>query len=183
MSKKHVFNDSDYLSGDGMLTSVWGPPMWHILHTTSFNYPVNPTEEQKKHYFDFYSNLKNILPCKYCRDNLTNNLKKLPMTMSVFKNRDTLSRYIYNLHEIVNTMLGKSSGLSFEDVRDRYEHFRARCIENPKKLKEHTENGCTEPLYGIKSKCVLNIVPKDNRLKSFKIDPKCSLKKGIKKTK
>ena len=28
----------DYLSGDGMLTSVWGPSLWHYLHTMSFNY-------------------------------------------------------------------------------------------------------------------------------------------------
>ena len=74
MSKKYIFSDSDYNSGDGMMTSVWGPPMWHVLHTISFNYPIKPTNEQKKFYYNFYSNLKNILPCKYCRDNLTNNI-------------------------------------------------------------------------------------------------------------
>ena len=35
-----VFNSNDFNSGDGMLTSVWGP-MWHTLHAVSFNYPVN----------------------------------------------------------------------------------------------------------------------------------------------
>ena len=188
MSKKYVFNDSDYHSGDGMMTSVWGPPLWHVLHTMSFNYPVDPTDEQKKHYFNFYSNLKNVLPCRYCRENLTNNLTKLPLTIEVFKNRDTLSKYVYDLHEIVNTMLGKTSGLLYEDVRDRYEHFRSRCLEEPTKIKkipnlkiETIEKGCTEPLYGVKSKCVLNIVPRDDRISSFKMDPKCILKKGGKK--
>jgi hypothetical protein len=184
MSKKHVFDNNDYHSKDGMMTSIWGPPMWHILHTLSFNYPIEPTKEQKKHHFNFYDNLKNILPCRYCRDNLSNNLKKMPLTMSVFKNRDTLSKYVYELHEVVNKMLGKTSGLTFEDVRDRYEHFRSRCVEPPKNKEiQHTslEKGCTEPLYGVKSKCVLNIVPKDNRIKSFKMDPKCILKKGTKK--
>ena len=47
---------------------------------------------------------------------------------------------------------------------------------------DSVEKGCTEPLYGIKSKCVLNIVPRDDRLNSFKMDPKCVLKKGGKKT-
>jgi hypothetical protein len=191
MNHKYVFNENDYQSGDGMMTSVWGPPMWHILHTVSFNYPVNPTEEQKKHYYNFYNSLKNILPCRYCRENLINNLTKLPLTMDVFKNRDTLSRYIYELHETINQMLGKKSGLSYEDVRDRYEHFRSRCLENPKKSKTSTktvngapkEKGCTEPLYGIKSKCVLNIIPRDDRITSFKMDPKCILKKGKKSTK
>jgi hypothetical protein len=180
MSKKYIFSDSDYNSGEGMMTAVWGPALWHVLHTISFNYPINPTEDQKKHYFNFYNNLQNILPCRYCRENLAKNLVKLPLVMDVFKSRDSLSYYVYQLHETVNTMLDKKSGLSYEDVRDRYEHFRSRCLTNPKKIKKklNVESGCTEPLYGIKSKCILNIVPRDDRLTSFKMDPKCILKKG-----
>ena len=36
---RYVFTYTDYNSGDGMLTSVWGPGLWHYLHTMSFNYP------------------------------------------------------------------------------------------------------------------------------------------------
>ena len=184
MNKYHSpFTQDDYNSGDGMMTSVWGPPMWHILHTLSFNYPVHPTEEDKKHYYKHYKNLVNILPCKYCRTNLANNLKNHKLTKAVMKNRDSLSRWVYELHEIVNTMLNKKSGLSYEDVRDRYEHFRARClIDSNEKTDIKVEKGCTEPLYGVKSKCVINIVPRDDRLNSFKIDPKCVITKE-KKTK
>lgn len=183
MSKKYVFSDDDYNSSDGMITSIWGPPMWHVLHTISFNYPIDPTPEQKKHYYKFYSNLKNVLPCRYCRENLKSNLTKMPLTMNVFKNRDTLSRYVYELHEMVNEMLNKKSNLSYEDVRDRYEHFRSRCLEDPKKIKSNIEKGCTESKYGIKSKCILNIVPRDNRISSIKIDPKCKITtKPVKKT-
>ena len=59
--------------------------------------------------------------------NLHNNLKSLPLKMSDMKSRDTFSRYIYNLHELINKMLKKKSGLTYTDVRKRYEHFRARC--------------------------------------------------------
>jgi hypothetical protein len=76
---------------------------------------------------------------------------------------------------MVNEMLNKKSNLSYEDVRDRYEHFRSRCLENPKKPKNNIEKGCTESKYGIKSKCILNIVPRDNRISSIKIDPKCKI--------
>ena len=48
-----VYNDKDFNSNDGMLTTVWGPSMWHYLHTMSFNYPVNPTPKDKKYYKDF----------------------------------------------------------------------------------------------------------------------------------
>jgi len=176
-----VFTKKDYNAGDGMLTSVWGPPMWHYLHTMSFNYPVNPTPEDKKHYRDFVLNLRYVLPCKYCRMNLKTNLKTLPLNMSNMASRDTFSRYIYNLHELVNKLLKKTSNLSYCDVRERYEHFRARCTEEKPKLfkvlKTKTlkkrEKGCTEPLYGKKSKCVLNIVPQDDKGTTIQIDKKC----------
>jgi len=176
-----IFNENDFNSGDGMITSVWGPPMWHVLHTISFNYPVKPNEEQMKQYFNFYANLENILPCKFCRDNLKNNLKKLPLTKKVMTSRNTLSRWVYYLHETVNKMLGKKSNLTYEMVRERYEFFRSRCVEDPNSKKSanrtKTESGCVEPLYGVKSKCILNIVPRDNRKKSFVMDPKCKLKR------
>ena len=104
-NKNKTFKKQDYLSGDGMLTSVWGPSMWHYLHMMSFNYPVLPTEENKKHYRDFILNLQNVLPCKYCRMNLKTNFKQMPLTMNHMKNRDNFSRYVYDLHEIVNKML------------------------------------------------------------------------------
>jgi hypothetical protein len=181
---KKIYSKNDYNSGDGMLTSVWGPSAWHLLHTMSFNYPVEPTQEQKHHYRNFVLNLKNVLPCKYCRMNLKTNLKELPLTMECMKNRDTFSRYIYNLHELINRKLKKKSNLKYCDVRERYEHFRSRCTEDlPKlfkfdqKLRDQIKNtegkGCTEPLYGKKSKCIIKIVPQEEKGQTFQMDKKC----------
>ncbi len=181
---KKIYSKNDYNSGDGMLTSVWGPSAWHLLHTMSFNYPVEPTQEQKHHYRNFVLNLKNVLPCKYCRMNLKTNLKELPLTMECMKNRDTFSRYIYNLHELINRKLKKKSNLKYCDVRERYEHFRSRCTEDlPKlfkfdqkirdKIKNTEGKGCTEPLYGKKSKCIIKIVPQEEKGQTFQMDKKC----------
>ena len=180
-TKKRVFTKNDYNSGDGMLTTVWGPPMWHFLHTMSFNYPVKPTQEDKNHYKDFIYNLRYVLPCKYCRINLTSNLKEKPLQMCHMESRETFSRYIYELHELINKMLKKQSNLSYCDVRERYEHFRSRCTEEKPtifKFKKTTtrskkEKGCTEPLYGKKSKCVINIVPQEDKGATFQMDKKC----------
>jgi len=90
--------------------------------------------------------------------------------MKHMKNRSTFSKYIYDLHEVVNTMLNKKSGLSYEDVRERYEHFRSRCTIQVQPI---VEKGCVKPLYGEKSKCVLKIVPQDDKCESFAIDDKC----------
>ena len=177
---KRVYNKSDFGSGDGMLTYVWGPALWHYLHTMSFNYPINPTMAEKKNYRYFILSLKNVLPCKYCRDNLKKNFKAHPLMMCHMKNRETFSRYIYKLHEIINKMLGKNSGLTYCDVRERYEHFRARCIKEKKfkfKKTQKKEKGCTDPLYGKKAKCIMKIVPYDQKCKTLDIDKKCIRKR------
>lgn len=169
---KYNYTKKDFKSKDGMLTTVWGPGIWHFLHTMSFNYPIEPTIKDKRNYRNFVLNLKNVLPCGKCRINLSNNLKKHPITMNVMLNRDSFSMYIYTLHEVVNTMLNKKSGLSYEDVRERYETFRARCsVELP--VTRVKETGCIEPLYGEKSKCILRIVPQNKKCDTFQMDSKC----------
>jgi len=168
-----TYSDKEYKSGQGMLTTVWGPSLWHFLHTMSFNYPNEPTPEQKKQYMNFIISLKNILPCKYCRINLIKNFKALPLKMASMKNRETFSKYIYDLHEHINTMLGKKSNLSYEDIRERYEHFRARC--SVKKVVK--EKGCTESLYkGEKSKCIIKIVPQSKKCNTFQMNKSCKKK-------
>jgi hypothetical protein len=194
-ANKRIFTKKQYNSGDGMLTSIWGPSMWHYLHTMSFNYPIKPTQEDKKKYREFILNLQYTLPCKYCRMNLKNNFKQHPLQGCHMKNRETFSKYVYQLHEVVNKMLGKKSGLTYCDVRERYEHFRARCheknktktlkhirktkkrLEKKRTKKSKKESGCTEPLYGQKAKCVIHIVPNDKKCRTFNIDKKCIKKK------
>ena len=205
-TRKVMYSKREFNSGDGMLTTVWGPSLWHSLHTISFNYPVEPTKEDKTHYRNFILKLCYVLPCKYCRMNLRNNFKSLPLKMSDMKSRDTFSRYIYNLHELVNKMLKKRSGLTYTDVRKRYEHFRARCnsgtptdVWNSKTIKKHaratmkrsarertrknkkeSEKGCTEPLYeGSKAKCIIKIVPQESAGDTFQMDKKCEKKKLV----
>jgi hypothetical protein len=171
--KKFIYSENDYNSGDGMLTKVWGPSMWHFLHIMSFNYPINPSIQDKQHYKNFILNLRYTLPCKYCRINLTANLKQLPMTAKVLKDRASFSKYVYDLHELINKMLKKKKGPPYEEVRDIYEHFRSRCTLDKPIVLPKKEKGCTEPLYGKKSKCIIKIVPQEEKGASFQMDEKC----------
>ena len=166
---KQLFTEQDYNSNDGMMTSIWGPTLWHSLHTISFNYPVQPTATQKTDYYNFFLSLENVLPCGKCRTNFKQNIIDVPFNMDVMESRYTFSKYVYDLHEHINKMLHKKSGLTYEMVRDRYEMFRARC--NDKSALE--ENGCVKPLAGIKTKCILRVVPKDTNVVSLEIDAKC----------
>jgi hypothetical protein len=177
-----LFTPKELASSDGMLTTVWGPAMWHFLHTMSFNYPVSPTADQKKHYGDFMRSLPNILPCKYCRENLAKTYLTFGPSDEKMRSRKTFSRYVYELHETVNKMLKKKSGLSFRDVSERYEHFRARCKPGPADPKG-PEKGCTEPLHrDAKAKCVLSFVPQEDACPTFQVDDRCKFtrKSGLK---
>jgi hypothetical protein len=201
---KKTFTKKDFSSGDGMLTIVWGPPLWFTLHTITFNFPVNPTKEDINNYYAFFKTLKYVLPCKYCRDNLIKNMKVLKFSKKVFKDRETLSKWVYDLHNHVNVMLGKEKKHSFEDVKCMHENFRARCDlkkstndlkcdrkiikkeETIKNIKEmgkkekktmKKEKGCTDSFYGIKTRCCLEFVPLDSKKKTIKVNPKCLVKK------
>jgi len=224
---RSVYTRKHFDSNDGMLTTVWGPSAWHLLHTISFNYPVKPNCDEKRQYRDFVLNFQSVLPCGKCRENLKKNFKRLPFLWKHMESRHTFSKYIYDLHEIVNKMLHKKSGLSYQDVRERYEHFRARCAPQNTGLvdrrktckntqmsktpsldiqgqdqgknplgqgktplgqsksplgqsksplgqgKNPLEKGCTEPIYGEKSKCVLKIIPQKTKCETFQMDKTC----------
>jgi hypothetical protein len=185
----YIFTKEEYNNDNGVLTSVWGPSLWHSLHCISINYPVNPLREDKINYKRFIMSLRYILPCGKCRENITTNLQKLPLTFTALKNRENFSKWMYQLHEIVNKALGKRSGLTFRDVQDRYEHFRARCghllpeptrtsrtsrtRKNVVKKGSAKEGGCVNSIYGVKSKCQLHIVPQSAKGCSLMIDSKC----------
>ena len=95
--RSRTFKKRDFQSGDGMLTSVWGPSLWHYLHTLSFNYPWKPTHEQKKAYKAQILLLEKTLPCKYCRINLKNSAEYFEWLLD---RRSFLSGELFSLADI-----------------------------------------------------------------------------------
>ena len=85
----------------------------------------------------------------------------------------------------------KTAGLTPEDIdviafpwsinplkERRWEHFFKTFLTRPssayKKLtRKNKESGCVVPLYGQKSKCIINIVPHESAGESIQIDKKC----------
>ena len=167
-----------------------------VLHTVSFNYPVNPTPEDRKNYRNFILSFGKVLPCGKCRENFKHTLERMPVTDAVLAGRDCFSRYVYRLHNDVNARLQKRCpNPTYCEVRDLYERFRARCGSSKSKTKKaasardgkgkdkgkgSSEKGCTEPLKGIKTRCLIRIVPKTKRAKTFSLDRSCGCKsKGV----
>ena len=143
-------DSSVFSSGNGMQTHVWGPLLWTFLHIVSFNYPVKPTVRQRLQYWDFLLKLRNVLPCRHCRENLQRNLVQAGLKPAVFDSRDTFSRFIYDLHNTVSQQLGKPRwDRSYEYLRSHIECVRARSSNKPKSATRGKEAGCTEPVvYG-----------------------------------
>lgn len=129
---------------NGLMTKIWGPPMWKTFHSVTFGYPINPTEEQKKSYYCFFKDLGNTLPCKWCRKSYKEfiNEGSSKLTMDTMKNRKTLSMWGYFLHEAVNNKLGVNYGVTYEDVVKKYESYRSKCSSS----KSKQAKGCITPL-------------------------------------
>ena len=98
--------------------NVWGPHGWKFMHYVSLGYPQVPTENDKINYKEFYSNLKNVLPCKTCAMNYERNLTELPID-NALHSRDTLVKWVIDIHNKVNEELGKPI-VSPEDALQLY---------------------------------------------------------------
>ena len=133
-------------SSNGMMTNVCGPSGWLFLHTVTFGYPMNPDEfdvsnelpvgTTREHYKQFFEQCGYVLPCRYCRDSFIQFSKEDPVSNSL-ENRETLTKWLYRIHERVNDKLNKK-GITYEELVTRYESYRASCNKDKK--------GCSVPL-------------------------------------
>ena len=85
---------------------IWGQHVWKALHYISLGYPDNPSEQQKQDYKQFFLLLKTTLPCIICRNHYEENLKELPLTDEVLKNKTNLIKWVIDLHNIDNKLKG-----------------------------------------------------------------------------
>lgn len=102
----------------------WGPPFWETMHQISFNYPqINPSEENKKAVKTWFTTLQHLLPCESCRIHFANLLKDYPIQL---QNRDSLTRWLVEIHNRVNDRLGKPR-MAYEVAAEKYKQLMATC--------------------------------------------------------
>lgn len=141
-------------SNNGLLTKIWGPALWTGLHSIAFGFPVKPTETDKKNYKTFFESLQYVLPCSYCRISYGEFIKTEDTLIDdkIFENRNELTKWLYNLHNRVNSKLGVDYGVGYEEHAKKYESYRAKCVSGKK--------GCVVPL-DYKQQSYLNAEQKD----------------------
>lgn len=86
--------------------NIWGPQLWYSLHIITFNYPNNPTNNDKINYTNFFYTLINVIPCNYCKHNFKIHLNKYPLENSL-DNRMSLVKWLFNIHNLTNKHLNK----------------------------------------------------------------------------
>lgn len=89
-----------------MEPKVWGRYLWTSIHSIALGYPDEPTEQDKKDFKEFYSNLWKVIPCQRCSDNYKKHLQELPIDGFLDSNTD-LFAWTVKLHNIVNKQLRK----------------------------------------------------------------------------
>ena len=146
----------------GMQTRVWGPGGWLFLHSIAQNYPWEPDTQKKEDYLQFFRLVGNVLPCRYCRESYQDFIKQsgTELNFSVMKDRKTLTTWLYNIHNKINKKLGINCDLTLKQVWEKYESFRSKCTKSPE-IVEKIKKGCTDPLKGLRKRCVMDIVNTD----------------------
>lgn len=88
---------------------VWGRPAWTFLHSVALCYPVEPTDLDRTRYMLFFLTLPYVLPCVDCQTHLLDYLSKHSSIFEkAFENRFTLSMFLIDMHNAVNSRLGKA---------------------------------------------------------------------------
>jgi hypothetical protein len=110
-----------------MNQNIWGPHLWFSLHTISFNYPLNPTQEERNNFKNFFLNLQEVIPCSICKKNYIRHLKEHPID-NFLNNRKSLVYWVIDMHNMVNGEIGKKI-LSYDLVIKKYEEVYKKKIE------------------------------------------------------
>lgn len=154
-----------------MQTTLWGAPLWTVIHLVSFNYPTKPTRKQKRDYSRWIALVGRVMPCKEARakfemhiwralptskhehERSKSKVTSLLQMTGVMDNRYKFSHFCYRLHREVNRTLNRDASHTYEEICHAYESYRAGCLTaTQKKLnsKIGREDGCTEAKEGRK---------------------------------
>ncbi len=117
----------------GLLTTIWGPSTWEALHCISFGYPDNPTEDDMVDYYNFFKLLRKVLPCCVCRQHYSQHIMsgETKLTKEVMLNKNTLTYWLYTVHNSVDKQLGMTYNISYSDLCAKYKSYITDCQLTP----------------------------------------------------
>jgi hypothetical protein len=117
----------------------FGPCTWKTMHSVAFNYandPFHPSPEEQKAATDFFGSMSYLIPCAKCRGHYEEYIKKHPIDAD---SRESLSRWVYDLHSDVNRRRHVKN-ISYEEVKDDY------LVWSREKMEKYMKMGTQERL-------------------------------------
>jgi hypothetical protein len=118
-------NYNKYNSTSGAATSKWGPSCWDFLFTSIMGrYPFIINHNNKEHlllkrqFKRLLLNLKNILPCIFCRNSFKIFIKELPIEPYLI-GRIQLMYWLYLIKDKVNKKLINQEKQCYKDEKLR----------------------------------------------------------------
>jgi len=125
--------------------AFWGNSTWKYLHTITFNYPLNPTKEDKIKYYNHFKQLGDMLPCSTCADSYKIYFKYIPIN-NYLDDIYGITYWLYIIHYLVNRKLSKQNSSFYDVVKLYLSHKSDTC----KSEKPSLEGKCTaKPLEDI----------------------------------
>lgn len=109
-----------------MDTRYWGPSGWELFHLIAFRSP---------HPDDVLNQMKDVLPCKYCRASTTQFVHDHPLRLAGSDNSTGPGKWLYEIHNMVNNKLRTQCASdpkvvnpgpdpAFEKVKAKYMHMK-----------------------------------------------------------
>ena len=90
--------------GNETLRQQLGRASWHLLHTMSVKYPLNPTKRDRQDYLSFIKLFAQFYPCGDCASHFQRLLVKLQPRV---ENREEVIQWTCEIHNLVNLRLEK----------------------------------------------------------------------------
>lgn len=141
-----------------MLPDIWGKHMWFSIHFVAQDYPLEPSQEDVTSYKVFFENLWKVLPCYKCGVNYKRHLKELPID-PYLESRESLFAWTVELHNIVNSELGKPL-MTLDEAKAKYSdpEFNHKMIETQKTITSLVNLNKPEKKTMLPKSSVLQIV-------------------------
>ena len=118
----------------GLIAKKWGPCFWLHMHMVAAGFPVKYAQRRRGAYRRYFKDIAKVLPCQKCREHYSEILNSYILDGTYdqkFRNRYTLQRFIFDVHNGVNRRLKKP--VAHKSIIAKYsidaieKEYRAKC--------------------------------------------------------
>lgn len=107
-------------TAETMRPERWGEAFWYTFFLMALDYPKREAPEKRQKAAEaLFQSLQGMLPCCHCRQNLTQHLKKFPLTPDVLSCRKSLLHWLVTIRNQVRRGLGQDP----QDYKECVQHY------------------------------------------------------------